>query len=259
MREKRLRSPDESSQGDYKRHRENNYDEYDEELEEIDSQATISGENEENTTMMLAQSPPSIGSEPPGRQPSGEGYSWSFGSTQSSLEISILYDLPDPIQPAGPPRAEAMMQQDTDPTIPPANPTQHPEPPEEAAYSPSNEYNVSSQISERDGNNMSFPYFPEHQPSDYELYLNFTHSPVLRRSNTTETVVPQYSSQARGSGNTQEIFFFSIEDYNLPEDIYYNKPFDKLSKNMETNVIDLDFSDVLPFAGLFSIIMYSYM
>ncbi len=258
MREKRLRSPDESSQGDYKRHRENNYDEYDKELEEIDSQATISGENEENTTMMLTQSPPSIGSELPDRQPSGEGYSWSFGSTQSSPEISILGYLLDPIQPAAPPRAEAMMQQDTDPTIPLASPTQHPEPSEEAVYSPSDEYNVSSQISEGDGNNMSFQYVPEHQPSP--LWLNFTQTPEPpRRSNTAETVVPQYSSQARGSGNTQEIFFFSIEDYNLPEDIYYDKPFDKLSKNMETNVIDLDFSDVLPIAGLFSIIMYSYM
>lgn len=326
MREKRLRSSDDNSQGDYKRYREASNDEDNQELLIIDSQATISGENEENdrppTTMMLAQRTQSIAPSLPDRQPSP----LSFESTQSSIDIlgndHVIYvqglsqeqareicilggdafppnpqsltetheetTLPinqdsassqaseefnilnylapgnDPVQSVvGLSLADAMnicLQQGTDPRILRQRSAQNTtESNEEDANLDSNEYDVNSQLSAGNGSIMSVQSFPDRQPSDYELYFNFTQPSALNRSNTAGTVVPQHSTnQGSNSIRTQEIYFFRIEDYNIPEDIYDN-PFDKLSKNMESSVIDLDFSEVLPIAGLFSIILFSYM
>lgn len=268
MREKRSRSPDDSENA-YKRGRRNDYDDYDEELEEIDSQATLSGKNEEedrtSTTMMLAQRTPSF--ELPDRQASGGGYSWSLDDSEHSREVSpeinILDYLPghDPVQSVvGLPIEEARRvctEQERARYPYGVNRDRITDDQNHTTFTPPPDHQPSYSLPSISTQNSTYSEGPNRQPSEEYLVFNLTQSTGPNRSNTGETVVPPYQYPRQTDSNTQT-YFFTIEDYNLPEDIY-NKPFDKSSKTLETNIIDLDFSDVLPVAGLFSIIMYSYI
>lgn len=261
------------------------------ELIEIDSQATASGsitDSRPPTSMMLAQRTQSFEPPLPDRQPSDEGYSLSLGNTQSSEEINILEYLPDhdPIQSVvGLSQEEArevILRQGR--TLPTRNPQPHEENREDAPNS-QNEYYFTSQSSDGTNNHITVTPAPDHQPSDdlndytqdsngYGVYSDddyqgrqpseefpfnmSTQSTGPNRNDTAETFVPPYLSQATGSNNGDtQAYFFSIEDYNLPKEIF-DKSFDKLSKTLENNILDLDFSNTLPM-GLISIILYSYI
>lgn len=285
------RAPESSDSQDdpesaYKRGRRNDYNDYDDELEEIDSQATISRlDGRTPTPMILAQRTPSL--EPlADRQPSDEGCSWSFDDSEhsrgSSPEINILDYLPGHdrvISIVGLPPEQAreiILRQGG--TLPAINPQPHEE--NHAIVHPnnslpsiqsSNGYGVNSQISDFDptrptANNIEV--LPDHQDSDDAYYQGRQPSPVYsfdltqstgpNRNNTAETFVEPYLSQDTGvnNGGTQ-VYFFSIEDYNLPKEIF-DKSFNKLPKTLENNILDLDFSHTLPM-GLISIILYSYI
>lgn len=264
------------------------------ELIEIDSQATASGsitDSRPPTSMMLAQRTQSFELPLPDRQPSDEGYSWPFDGSQhnrrSSPEINILEYLPDhdPIQSVvGLSREEArevILRQGG--TLPVINPQPHEENREDAPNS-QNEYYVTSQSSDGTNNHITVTPAPDHQPSDdlndytqcsneYDIYSDDYHgrqpseefsfnmstqSTGPNRNDTAETFVPPYLSQATRSNNGDtQAYFFSVEDYNLPKEIF-DKSFDKLSKTLENNILDLDFSNTLPM-GLISIILYSYI
>jgi hypothetical protein len=255
-----------------------------------ESQVTISGrDSRASTPMLLGQRTQSFEPPPPNRQASGEGDSWSLGNTQSSGELNITSFLADdnlhPVRSVIGLRmapctnnesnytrhaAHSSNEYDIDSQISEPNTTRYTTnldviPDHQPSLNlsnistqNSNEYNVLSQYNESNPNFM-VDSFPNRQPSEEFDPFNITQSNSTIATNTAETVITRYSPPfppGDSSGNTQA-YFLGIEDIYLPKNIY-DKEFDKIQPNIESNIIDLDFSNALPM-GLISIILYSYI